>query len=363
MRALISGAGTAGLSLAFWLRRHGFTVTVVERSSALRPGGHAIDIRGAALEVVSRMGLLEEIRRARTGYRGMSMLDGDGDEIFRSTESTYSGGRFDNDDVELLREDLTRILFEHTLAEYIFGDSITALREHADGVHVTFERSEPRDFDLVIGADGLHSTVRRLAFGPEERFVHPLGQYIGIYTMDNFLGLEDWQTWLRDGDAGYGIFTTRDNTRIKVFVGFDADPIDYDHRDVEQQKRIVAEHCAALRWETPRLLKGMWEAPDFYFDAMAQVRMDHWSTGRISLIGDAACCPSPMSGQGTSLALVGAHVLAEELGKATDHKTAFARYEARMRPFAEANQALALENPGGPASDESVERAKNAIAL
>ncbi|MEV4219196.1 FAD-dependent monooxygenase [Nonomuraea sp. NPDC049725] len=361
-KALISGAGTAGSALAYWLGRQGFAVTVVERSPALRTGGHAVDVRGAALEVVDRMGLLERVRDARTAYRGMSVLDGDGNEVFRTTETTYSGGRLDNDDVELFRDDLAGILHEHAPADYRFGDSITALREHEHGVRVTFAHAEPADYDVVIGADGLHSAVRRLAFGPEERFVHPIGQYVGICTMDNFLGLRDWQTWLKDGDAGYGLFTTRDNSRIKVYLGFNAGPIAYDHRDVEQHKRITAEHCGGLRWETPKLLEGMWADPDFYFDAMAQVRMDRWSAGRVTLLGDAACCPSPMSGQGTSLALVGAYVLAEELGRA-GHETAFARYEARMRPFAEVNQALALENPGGPAAEESVDRAKNAITL
>ncbi|MDX6740859.1 FAD-dependent monooxygenase [Actinocorallia sp. A-T 12471] len=362
MNVLISGASAAGPALAYWLGRQGHQVTVVERAPALRLGGHAVDVRGAAVEVAARMGLLETIRDARTAYRGMSMLDGDGVEVFRDTESTYSGGRIDNDDVELPREDLARILFAHAPAEYLFDDTVTALHEHADGVLVEFEKAPAREFDLVVGADGLHSRVRRLAFGPEERFVHRLGQHIGIYTVENFLGTRDWQTWMRDGDLGYGLFTSRDNTRLTVFLGFDAGPVSYDHRDVEQQRRIVAEHFKDARWETPRLLKAMWEAPDFYFDAVAQVRMDHWSKGRIVLVGDAAYCPSPMSGQGTSLALVGAYVLADELGE-NPYPTAFARYEQRMRPFADANQALALENPGGPAPESSVDKAKNAITL
>ncbi|ROO84526.1 2-polyprenyl-6-methoxyphenol hydroxylase-like FAD-dependent oxidoreductase [Actinocorallia herbida] len=362
MKVLISGAGAAGSALAFWLGRNGHEVTVVERAPALRPGGHAVDVRGAAVEVAARMGIDAQIREARTAYRGMSMLDGDGVEVFRDTESTYSGGRIGNDDVELLRADLARILFDRAPAEYLFGDAVTALDEHADGVRVEFERAAPREFDLVIGADGLHSRVRALAFGPEDEFVHLLGQYIGIYSVDNFLGLEDWQTWLRDGDTGYGLFTTRDNARLTVFLGFEAAPFAYDHRDVEGQKRLVAERFKDARWETPRLLEAMRDAPDFYFDAVAQVRMDRWTSGRVALLGDAAYCPSPMSGQGTSLALVGAYVLAEELNRA-DHTTAFSRYETRMRPFVEANQALALENPGGPAPEESVDKAKNAIAL
>ncbi|MET7398794.1 FAD-dependent monooxygenase [Dactylosporangium sp. NPDC005572] len=146
-------------------------------------------------------------------------------------------------------------------------------------------------------------------------------------------------------------------------VGFYSDPLQYDHRDIDAQKRLVAERCAGLGWEIPKLLEFMWDAPDFYFDAMAQVHLPAWSAGRVTLVGDAGYCASPLSGQGTSLALVGAYVLADELAKAGDHVTALTRYEERLRPFVAANQALATENPGQPASDESMAAAKDAIAL
>jgi 2-polyprenyl-6-methoxyphenol hydroxylase-like FAD-dependent oxidoreductase len=357
---LISGSSVAGPTLAYWLRSHGFQPTIVERSPTLRPGGQAIDVRGAALKVAERMGMLDEVRQARTQMRGMSVLDPDGNEIMRDTEGTYSGGRFENGDVELLREDLAQLLYErtHEEVEYVFDDSITSI---SDDGRVTFENGAPRTFDLVVGADGLHSNVRRLAFGEEGQFIHHLGMHVAIFSMENILNLEDWQVWLRDGDAGFGIYPVRGNSEIRVNIGFSGDLVDYDYRDIEQQKRLVADRCAHLRWETPKLLEAMWEAPDFYFDSMAQIRMDDWTRGRVALVGDAGYCASPLSGQGTSLAMVGAYVLADELGKSIEG--AFARYEQRMRPFVAANQALALENPGGPASEESVVKAKNAIEL
>ncbi|MBF9128509.1 FAD-dependent monooxygenase [Plantactinospora sp. S1510] len=363
---LISGASIAGPALAYWLRRHGFAVTVVERAPAPRTGGQAIDIRGVALDVVDRMGILEPLRQVRTQMRGMSMLDGDGNELMRSTEMALSSGRLDGADIEVLREDLTHQLHELTRAdvEYVFDDSISRLVEDEHGVRVEFERAAARTFDLVIGADGLHSTVRRLAFGPEAEFVHHLGTYLAIFRTENLLDLADWQIWIRSDTAGGGIYPVRGNTELRVNLGFESEPLDYDHRDIDQQRRLVAERLAGLRWEIPRLLKAMWQAPDFYFDAMAQVRMESWSTGRVALLGDAGYCASPLSGQGTSLALVGAYILADELGAAAgDHRAALRRYEQRMRPFVQLNQELATENPGGPAAEESIERAKNAVVL
>ncbi|MGX7728596.1 FAD-dependent monooxygenase [Rhodococcus sp. 2H158] len=365
---LISGAGLAGPALAYWLARKGFSVTVVERSPHPREGGQAVDVRGVALEVIDRMGLGARVRAARTRTRGMSMLDGNGNELFRSEEVAFSSGRLDSEDVELLREDLTAMLYEVTeeRAEYLFGDSITALRQDAGGVRVEFESGTVRTFDAVVGADGMHSVVRRLAFGPEQRFVEHLGRYLAIFPTANFLGLDHWQLWFQDAPSGTGgaVYPVHDNAELRVTVGFTSGPLTYDHRDIELQKQMVAERLAGLAWEIPALLRAMAGAPDFYFDAMAQIRMDRWFTGRVALVGDAGYCTSVLSGQGTSLALVGAYVLAEEMGRpGADHVTAFAAYEERMRPFVALNQALATENPAGPPSEESMARAKHGISL
>ncbi|MEU9097366.1 FAD-dependent monooxygenase [Streptomyces sp. NPDC048361] len=363
---LISGAGVAGCALAYWLRRRGFEVTVVERACGVRPGGQAVDVRGVALDVVERMGLLGRVREAATRMRGMSVLDADGNELHRTTEATFSSGRLDSGDIELLREDLVGMLEQLASgeAEFMYGDRVTALAQDEHGVRVDFEHGPSRPFDLVVGADGLHSAVRALVFGPEERFSHHLGMRLAIFSAENFLGLDDWQLWQRDGDAGYGIHPVRGNAELRITFGFASGPLDPGARHPEALRRQVAERMGALRWERTRLLKALWAAPDFYADAMAQVHVAPWSRGRVVLLGDAGYCASPLSGQGTSLALVGAYELADALGRAGgDHGPAFARYEARLRPFAALNQALATENPGGPASEASVERAKNAFTL
>jgi 2-polyprenyl-6-methoxyphenol hydroxylase-like FAD-dependent oxidoreductase len=363
---LIAGASVAGPTLAYWLHQAGFQPTIVERAPAPRSGGQAIDIRGAALTVVERMGLLDQVRQLRTRLRGMSVLDADGHERSRSTTHTLTSGRLDSDDVELMREDLTNLLYARTrdAVQYRFGDSIRALEEDGRGVRVEFERSTPGHFDLVVGADGLHSTVRRLAFGPEAAFVHHLGTYLATFSAPNFLALDDWQLWVQAPTAGGVIYPARGNSELRVTLGFGSEPLAYDYHDLEQQKRFVEEHLADMGWEIPRLLQAMHGAPDFYFDAMAQVRMPGWSKGRATLVGDAGYCASPLSGQGTSLALVGAYVLADALARnGSDAPAALASYERRLRGFVELNQALVAEHADGEPAEDAIVRASRAIEL
>ncbi|MFE3455489.1 FAD-dependent monooxygenase [Nonomuraea sp. NPDC059194] len=345
MNVLISGASIAGTTLAYWLRRHGFTPTVVERAPDIREGGYKIDIRGAALEVVSRMGLLDEIRRERTDVQGGSIVNAAGRRVASMDGDTF-GGRVD-EDAEILRGDLAQLLYGLTRDEvdYLFDDSIATLSEGPDGVDVVFDSGRRGRFDLVVGADGLHSATRGLAFGPEQRFVRDLGYHVAIFSVPNHLNLDRWElTYVGAGRTALTYSTAKD-TGAKAMFLFSSGPIAYDHRDRAQQQRILADAYAAEGWEVPRLLEGMAAAPDFYFDSLSQVHMDHWSTGRVALVGDSAYCASPASGQGTSLALVGAYVLAGELAAAGgDHRAGFAAYEREMRPFVEANQQLGPAN-------------------
>ncbi|RAS65012.1 2-polyprenyl-6-methoxyphenol hydroxylase-like FAD-dependent oxidoreductase [Lentzea atacamensis] len=345
---LISGASIGGPALAYWLRRHGFAVTVVERARGLRPGGQAIDVRGPALEVIERMGLGDRLRSLSTNMRGMTMLDAEGNELFSSTTHTLSGGELAGPDVELLRDDLATMLFDAVEGvEYLFDDTITAI----DGTRVTFEKAAPRDFDVIVGADGLHSNVRRLVFGPESEFVSHLGMNLAVFTAPNFLNLDHWQIFQQDGEVGGGVMSARANAECRVYMGFNGEA-DVDYRDIEAQRRLIAEKFADAGWEWQNALKHMWEALDFHFDSMSQIRMETWSRGNVVLLGDAGYCGSPLSGQGTSMALVGAYVLAGELRD--NPATVFQRYEEILRPYVTANQDMALKNreSGGAPSEE-----------
>jgi 2-polyprenyl-6-methoxyphenol hydroxylase-like FAD-dependent oxidoreductase len=341
---LISGAGVAGQALAIWLRRLGFTPVVVERAAAPRDGGQAVDLRGAAIEVARRTGILDAARAARTGTRGMSYVNSTGKRL-ASLDGAF--GVIDPADVEIVRGDLVSILYQaagHDV-EYIFDDSISSLTDTADGVTVTFERSAPRTFGLVAGADGLHSRVRSLAFGPESRFIGQLGLYLSVFTVPNELELDHWQLIHVTPGTSVTVTSARGNREARAIFFFASEPLDYDYRDRGQQEELLAAAFAGAGWEVPRLLTAMREAPDFYFDSVSQVKMGSWSAGRVTLVGDAGYCPSPLSGQGSSLALVGAYVLASELSAADgDHRDAFARYHQRMQDFVERNQQLATGN-------------------
>ncbi|WP_328487663.1 FAD-dependent monooxygenase [Streptomyces zaomyceticus] len=340
---LISGASVAGPALALWLHRYGFTPTVVERAPELRTGGYKVDIRGTAIEGCRRMGVLDEIRAHSTDMRGGSYVDDAGRTIGELSADIF-GGRVEEDD-EIMRGELARILHERTRddVEYLFDDSIAALDEDADGVTVTFESGTARRFDLVVGADGLHSNTRRLVFGEESRFKRHLGAYVSIFTAPNHLGLDRWETYHALPGKLVCVYSSAGETDAKnLFIFSSPEELPAHHRDVTAQKRHLAERFTGDRWEIPRLLGHAADADDFYFDSISLVEMDRWSKGRVVLLGDAAHCSSPASGQGTGLALTGAYVLAGELARAGgDHTVAFDRYEAHMRPGVERNQRMA----------------------
>ena len=342
VRVLVSGASIAGPGLAHWLDRHGAEVTVVEQTAGLRPGGQAVDARGVAKEVIGRMGLEAAVRAACTDTAGAYTVDVDGNvvETFRADDH---GGDGYIAEIEILRGDLAQVLYDDTRdnVEYVFGDRIADLTQDADGVDVTFAAGARRRFDLVIGADGLHSALRAMVFGPRERFVHHLGLVLAYYSVPNEFGLDRWLIDYQEAGRSAGLRPIRDATRAIAMLSFPAGDFTVDHRDVEAQKRLLREQMAGFGWWTPRILAHLDDTPDFYLDQVAQVVMDRWSIGRVGLLGDAAYSASPMSGGGTGLALVGAYLLAGELSASGwDPAVGFAGYERRMRAYVEANQEI-----------------------
>ena len=332
---LISGASVAGPALAFWLERYGFAPTVVERAPAPRPGGYAVDFRGASLTVLERMGILDEVRARATDMGGMAYVKESGKVVATMSSEVLSG------ELEILRGDLVEILYDLTRSkvEYLFDDSIASLEQDATGVQVVFESGSSRRFDLVVGADGLHSNTRNLAFGPETDFLYHLGYYASVFTVENHLGLDHSAQFLNVPGKTAGTYSSRHNQEAKALLYFASEPLSYDRRDAAAQKQIVADTYAGIGWEVPRLLAGMETTPDFYFDSISQIKLDSYSRGRVALVGDAGYCASPLSGMGTSLGIVGAYVLAGELQAAEgDHVRAFTQYDDRMRGFVAACQ-------------------------
>ncbi|MEV4612584.1 FAD-dependent monooxygenase [Kitasatospora sp. NPDC049258] len=346
---LVSGGGIAGPALAYWLRRAGFAVTVVERAPAPRPGGQTVDLRGAGRVVVERMGLMERARELTVRQHGLALVDSAGRITARMGADSF-GGEGIVSEIEILRGDLGALLHEAVApeVEYLFDDTVTGLDQDADGVRVTFEKAGPRRFALVVGADGLHSVVRALAFGPERQCVRPLGVQTAWFTTTDPMELDGWfQMYNAPGGLVASARPGRLPGEVKAGLSYRSAPEPYDRRGTAAQRELVAARFAGAGWQVPRLVAAMRTAPDFFFESMGQVRLDGWTRGRVALLGDAGYCPTPLAGLGTSLALVGAYVLAGELAAAAgDHRVAFGRYDEVMRPYVRQAQQLP---PGGAA--------------
>ncbi|MFB6719907.1 FAD-dependent monooxygenase [Kribbella sp. NPDC056345] len=324
MKALISGASIAGPALAYWLNRYGYEVTVVEKASAPRGGGYPIDIRGPALEVVRRMGILPQLEDARIDLRRLTFLNEDGSTI-ASVDPHALAGSDAGQDLEVRRGDLTQALYAAVRddVEFVFGDSVVSLDQSGHGVDVAFASGGTRTFDLVFGADGLHSRTRALVFGPEEQFQHYLGYCFAGFTMPNSFGLRDEVVmWNTPGRAA-AVYAVGDDEVHALLTVAQSQP----------RADLIAETFGDAGWEVPQMLTALRDADDLFVDTVSQIRMPQWSRGNVALVGDAAYAPSFLTGQGTSLALVGAYRLAHSVAN-----EGLAAYESRTREFVTANQ-------------------------
>lgn len=345
---LISGAGVAGPALAYWLAEYGYRVIIVELAAGIRPGGQTVDLRGAGADVVDRMGLLEAMTRRSLAQRGVAWVRTDGSRRAEMPVEAFDGNGLVSK-LEILRGDLADVLYQATRdrVEYRFSTRISALAVDDDGVDATLTDGSTVRADLVVGADGPHSVVRRLVFGPEENFVTPLGGYHAWFTAPDTVGLGGWYLMYQaPGGLNVSLRPSHDAAVAKAGLAFRSEPLDYDRRDVAAQRQLLVDRMAGAGWQADALLAAAEEAEDFYFDAFAQVHMGNWSKGRVTLVGDAGYCASPLSGMGTSLALVGSYLLAGELGRAPESLTAqhvdraLAAYGALMRPYVDNCQDL-----------------------
>ncbi|HEX4587712.1 MAG TPA: FAD-dependent monooxygenase [Mycobacterium sp.] len=324
-KALISGAGIAGATAAYWLAKGGFQVTVVEQSEGMRSSGSPVDVRGPAVEVAERMGVMDRIRAADTCVRNMVFVDARGHVVSRlDLRTTWA----EPDDVELSRGDLAEILREAVPAdaEFQFGNSVVALTQDADGVTAEFLTGPARRFDVVIGADGAHSGVRALAFGPDTDYVKHLGVYVATLPLDGETGTD----LVMYNTPGRAVAIHPAGGSPGAAFMFRAPPIaHFDYRDVDQHKRLLTAAYAGAGWRVPELLDRVRVADDLYFDSVSRIRVPTWSRGRIGLVGDAASCVS-LFGDGSSLAMIGAFALADSLDG--DIPAGLRGYEVRHRP-------------------------------
>ena len=339
---LVSGAGIAGSTLAYWLARNGFAVTVVERAGDLRSSGNPVDVRGPAAQVAERMGVLPQLLAARTRATALTFVDARGRRVGRIDMAAIQRAA-GAPDIELGRGDLARILLAagQDEAEFRSGDGIADLRQDGGGVDVEFDRGGRGRYDLVIGADGLHSAVRRLAFGPERDLVQYAGMYVGGVQLAG--PAPDPSDVVMFNTPGRAVAVHPGSGRALVAFMFRRPEVaDFDYRDAGQHRKLLAEAFADGGWRVPELLAHVEAAPEFYFDAVSQVDLPSWTRGRVALVGDAASCLS-LFGDGSTLAIAGAATLAEELAADPDHTAALRRFEARHRELVEPK----LRNMGG----------------
>jgi len=369
MRILISGASIAGPVLAYWLTRAGFEATVVERAPTLRKtGGHAVDLFRPSMEISAKMGVLPRIEERATGTDTLTLYHNSGARPARIDLTKIVAAASDRH-VEIMRDDLSEIYYDagRDHVEYLFGDSITAISPDGE---VTFERTASRRFDVVVGADGLHSNVRRLIFGDEANLTRFMGGHLAVLSAPKALSVDGEMVVHAGAGRLAGIYSADhlDDARA-LFMFRTKEQLRYHHRDVLRQKELLRDAFAAMDPQVDGWLDELERTTAFYFDSITQLQLDTWSSGRVTLVGDAGYCPGPAVGGSTSLAVLGAYVLAGELAEANgDYAQAFEAYEREMktpvlRSRAFARGAAKTVIPGSAASVWAVTRGAQLVSL
>ena len=340
---LISGAGIAGLTLAYWLKKFGFNPTVIEHAPKLREGGYAIDFWGAGFDVAERMNIVPDLHKADLRISEVAFVDENnkrkGGLNYLKLKKLMKGRA-----LTLLRSDLSKVIYNRLDkdVEIIFGDSIHKIEQNDEGVTVNFKTGSARSFNLVAGADGLHSNVRNIIFGDETQFEKYYGYYTSSFTIENNMFNDHSFLTYNIPCKQAAVYSINENKMATFFIFTSQQKLSYNYHDVAKQKEILTNEFQDAGWRCAGLVSKIDVAPDFYFDVVSQIRMDHWSKNRVALVGDACYCPSLLSGQGSTLAMVGAYILAGELKQANgNYKTAFEKYQNIFKPFIDRKQKTA----------------------
>ncbi|GAA0594241.1 FAD-dependent monooxygenase [Kutzneria viridogrisea] len=341
LKVLVCGGGIAGQALAYWLVRGGHQVTVVERHPVLRATGAQIDLRGQGIEAIDRMGLLDTVRGIRVDEPGVAFVDGRGRRWGTVLANTSGkGGQTMTSEYEIMRGDLVRVLHGATKDDvrFVFGMGVESFQQDSDRVRAHFSDGTSGEFDILIGADGQGSRIRRDILAADA----PTPYWpVGIHMAYWFIPRDATDDSIREtynAPGGRMIMRRSHNpTQTQVYFALweNSEEATAVHRQpVEQQKQFWTDRFRDAGWQTQRFLAGMWETEFFYSQEVVQVRTETWSQGRVALVGDAGYCGSPYSGMGTSAALVGAYVLAGEINRHPgDIPAAFAQYHATLQPF------------------------------
>ena len=360
LSVLVSGASFAGLATAFWMNRLGYKVTVVEIGKGLKMGGSPVDIKEGTVDIVKRMGLLEQIQANGLKAKAVDFLDVDGVRIAKMPVQA-GNARGSSPEYEIERDTLLHMMFEAVRSdvEFIFDDNIARLDESADGVAVTFKSGKQWSFSLLFGCDGNHSSVRRMCFGEESAYSYFLQNYFSITIVDKLLIEED--TAQMYNVPGKVVMLNAYNNKTDIIFCFHSErELSYSYRDQDEQRDIILQQFSGEGWRTRELLEELSRSRDFYFDKMCQIRMPSWTKGRVALVGDAGYCASPAAGMGGSLAIVGATALADAFQKHHGNfETAFQEYNDSLRPFVEDVQAQAVNfglDMFVPRSEEALQR-------
>ncbi|HWT51731.1 MAG TPA: FAD-binding domain [Caulobacter sp.] len=339
MKVLIVGAGIAGPTLAYWLLKGGHEVTLVEHAPKLRSGGYLIDFWGAGFDVAERMGIVPELRKHGYTFTEARAVDRTGRKVasFDPSVVIESNDRY----LSIPRADLATVIYDALdgKAELIVDDTVRELDDDGERVRVTLESGTVRDFDLVAGADGLHSRVRRLAFGPDAQYEKYLGIVFAAFDAEGY-PFRDELVAMMHAEVGFQAIrlSFRDDATLCLFTLLHDGVFPTDRAS---QEALLRAKLADKGWELPTMLDVMSSAKNFYFDSASQILMPSWSTGRVVLVGDAGAAPSFLAGQGSALAMIEAFTLAAELAGTDDYSQAFARYHARLAPLIRSKQKAA----------------------